>query len=146
MGTPLEKLFFFYKYRVGNFGWDVNPAPRRASGMWHAIAACVDKFKEGTRFKLGRGDRIRFWTDLWCGDSSLDSQFPSIYHLSLNPLGAISHFYSLTGNQAVWDITLCRNLSDTETDSFSELLQAITSYRINTNVEDRITFFGDRKI
>lgn len=59
------------KYRLDNCSWAINPVLRRASGMWCAIAACVDEFKEGIRFKLGRGDKIKFWTDSSCDSSSL---------------------------------------------------------------------------
>lgn len=50
-------------YRLSNCGWAINPVLRRTPGMWRAIAACVDKFKESIRFKVGHGDRIKFWTD-----------------------------------------------------------------------------------
>lgn len=41
----------------------INPSPRRASGMWKAILVCVDKCKEGIRFKAERGDKIEFWIE-----------------------------------------------------------------------------------
>lgn len=113
--------------------------PRRASGMWRAIAACVDKFKEGTRFKAGRGDIIKFWTDLWYDGSSMASRFPSLNRLSLNPSGEICHFYSVTCNQVIWDIPLRRNLYDT-----TDLLQSLASTIINPNLEDCIVWWPDK--
>lgn len=60
LGTDDEslwKVILTCKYRLGDFGRDVNPALRRASDMWQVVATCVDKFKER---KAGRGDRIKF--------------------------------------------------------------------------------------
>ena len=39
-------------------------------------------FHEEVRWKLGRGDKVRFWEDVWIGDSSLKSSFQRIFSLS----------------------------------------------------------------
>lgn len=28
------------KYKIGNVGWDINPTPHGASGMWRVICTC----------------------------------------------------------------------------------------------------------
>jgi hypothetical protein len=39
---------------------------------------------EQIRFSVGRGDRIRFWKDKWCGDTPLKDLFPLLFLCSAN--------------------------------------------------------------
>ena len=41
-------------------------------------------FQEEVRWKLGRGDKVRFWEDVWVGESNLKILFERLYSLSLN--------------------------------------------------------------
>jgi len=33
---------------------------------------------------LGRGDKVKFWEDVWVGNSNLKKMFPRLFSLSLN--------------------------------------------------------------
>ncbi|RVW91420.1 hypothetical protein CK203_038565 [Vitis vinifera] len=35
------------------------------------------------KFKVGRGTKIRFWTDHWCGNVALSQAFPQIFALAV---------------------------------------------------------------
>ena len=35
-------------------------------------------------WKLGRGDKVKFWEDVWVGNSNLKTMFPRLFSLSLN--------------------------------------------------------------
>jgi hypothetical protein len=39
-----------------------------------------DFFNRGS-FKVGDGISVRFWEDIWLGDSSLANQYPSVYNI-----------------------------------------------------------------
>ena len=41
-------------------------------------------FQKEVHWVLGRGDKVRFWEDVWIGDTSLRSLFPRLYSLSAN--------------------------------------------------------------
>jgi len=41
-------------------------------------------FGKEVGWKLGCGDKIRFWEDVWIGNCNLKTQFPRLYSLSLN--------------------------------------------------------------
>lgn len=90
--------------------------------MWRAISACVARFKQGIRFKVGCGDCVQFWHDPCCGSSLLVDQFPSLFRLTVSPRGFVFSLYSFSSDQLVWDICFHRNLTDTEIDDFSCLL------------------------
>ena len=36
-------------------------------------------FSKNIRFEVGVGDRVKLWTDQWCGDSPLQLTFLSVY-------------------------------------------------------------------
>lgn len=81
-GDFLWKMILIHKYSVRNLKWEINHLPHRASGMWKATTVCVDKLKEEIRFKVGSGNKVKFWTEPWCDSSSLATRFPSLYRLS----------------------------------------------------------------
>ena len=35
------------------------------------------------KFKVGRGTKIMFWTDHWCGNEALSQAFPQIFALAV---------------------------------------------------------------
>ena len=43
-----------------------------------------EDFSKNIRFEVGVGDRVRLWTDHWCGDSPLQLTFPSVYGIASN--------------------------------------------------------------
>ena len=38
-------------------------------------------FKTRTGFTIGFGNRLKFWKDKWCGDSSLRESFSELYSI-----------------------------------------------------------------
>jgi len=44
----------------------------------------VGWFQEELVWKLGGGDKARFWEDVWDGNTNLKTSFPRLYSLSLN--------------------------------------------------------------
>ena len=43
-----------------------------------------EEFSKNIRFKVGVGDRIKLWTDQWCGDCLLQLTFLSVYGIASN--------------------------------------------------------------
>ena len=41
-------------------------------------------FQEELSWKLGCGDKVKFWEEVWVGSSDLKSLFPRLFSLSLN--------------------------------------------------------------
>jgi hypothetical protein len=38
-------------------------------------------FFDRVSFKVGDGTSVRFWEDIWLGDTSLANQYPSLYNI-----------------------------------------------------------------
>ena len=57
---------------VGAFGMGVSKEILKEAGWcWENLV-----------FKVGKGNKIRFWTDHWCGDTVLSQNFPHLFTLA----------------------------------------------------------------
>jgi len=56
------------------------------SWWWRDLSKiCCGWFQEGLLWKVGSGDKVRFWEDNWIGGSHiLSSMYPRLYALSLD--------------------------------------------------------------
>ncbi|RVX19196.1 hypothetical protein CK203_008579 [Vitis vinifera] len=66
------------------FGW----RPNKANGavgvevwkeIWKESKWCWDNMM----FRVGKGNTIRFWTDVWCSDSALSHCFPHLFGMAV---------------------------------------------------------------
>jgi len=57
---------------------------------WRDLCKACDEgvgewwFKEALVWKVGYGDNVRFWEDIWVGNINLITLYPGIYSLSLD--------------------------------------------------------------
>jgi len=71
------------KYGVDTLGWWTKKSPY-AHGVhcWKSILTGLKPFKTLVRFQIGNGSRFLFCQDMWCGESSLESQFPDLFRMA----------------------------------------------------------------
>jgi hypothetical protein len=50
-----------------------------ASNFWKGVMWAAQVARMGFRWKVGRGDKVRFWEDQWIGSSSLAIQYSELY-------------------------------------------------------------------
>lgn len=46
--------------------------------------------RKGCRVRLGNGNDIRFWSDTWVAEDSLDKLFPRLYSISMEKEAKVS--------------------------------------------------------
>ena len=51
------------------------------SYFWTSLMGVKDKFLSLGCFSLKDGSQIRFWEDIWLGNHTLKSQFPSLFNI-----------------------------------------------------------------
>ena len=51
-------------------------------GLWKEIMKEVDWCWENIVFKVGKGNRVLFWTDKWCGNEALAQSYPQLFTLA----------------------------------------------------------------
>ena len=50
-------------------------------GVWKGIRKCWARFLTFLTYSVGNGERVKFWHDSWCGDSSLKRDFPELFSI-----------------------------------------------------------------
>ena len=53
-------------------------------GLRKGIMFGWDSFNAHVRYKVGRGNRVRLWHDLWCGDVVLKEAFLVLFECASN--------------------------------------------------------------
>ena len=130
------------KYGIQNNNWDVGFGRRTTFRCpWKFISMVSNEFLPRVKLKVGNGDRIRFWEDVWCGDFSFKEAFPSLYRVSTlhnAPLSSfISHHRSSLGVGHSWNFHLRRDLNVREIDELIGLLSRLESARLCQAITDR---------
>jgi len=139
---PLEKDSLWYavidsKYGSHSNGWDAGfgfSGTLRAP--WKSISKVWIDFMHNIKLVVGVGDKIRFWEDVWVGNSPLKDLFPRIFNLSCNQNMSIQSVSSWSPSFS-WDLTFRRNLNDREIIEFSAMMELIQGVSLNQNYPDK---------
>ena len=71
-------------------GWCTNPGQGPyGMSLWKSIKTVWPKFVDSTYFKVDNGVQLKFWHHQWCGETSLRSRFPELFHLASHPEASI---------------------------------------------------------
>ena len=86
-------------------------------------------FNKYVQYKVGVGDRVKLWTDRWCGDLPLHLAFLALYNFATNREASVES--SLTcqeaGDRRTWDVRFIRGPNDWEADVVDEFLRLLAS-------------------
>ena len=144
---PKERQSLWYKVIKSKFSlhsnqWDSNVVERGAfRSPWKAISSLYGEFHQKLAFKIGNGNRIRFWEDIWVDKNSLQLLFPSLFRISSLKARPIPDFWDQSnlqmGGPTSWNFYFSRNMSDRETIQMQELLQRLERQRLCPGVEDK---------
>lgn len=90
-------------------GLERHPAQIRYPGVWSQIIksgaemeACNVPFLSSFSRSVGAGNTIKFWSDIWIGQSTLQVRFPLLFSLDNNPSCLINERLLTSGNW-YWD-------------------------------------------
>ena len=86
-------------------------------GLWRSIRKGWEVFSKHIWFEVGVGDRVKFWTDQWCGDLPLHLSFPIVYGIAISREASVASSLEWLGTEArrSWKVLLLRNPNDWET-------------------------------
>ena len=103
-------------------------------GVWKEILKESTWCWENMGFKVGKGNRIRFWTDLWCGNMVLSQGFPNLFSMAAHRNVTVEECWDQNTGQGGWNLGLLRDLNDWEVGLVGNLLAVLRDYSVN--VED----------
>ncbi|KAJ9671525.1 hypothetical protein PVL29_025297 [Vitis rotundifolia] len=146
-GLGIRKILFWkkvvgVKYGLEGFGWRTNEARGCYSvGIWKEIMKEANWCWANMEFKVGRGSRVKFWTDHWCGNAALSQTFPQIYALAALKNASVFEAWDDRLGQGGWNLSLSRDSNDWELDLIGELLLLLRDLRISP-VDDSVLWKG----
>jgi hypothetical protein len=134
------------KYGSGWGGWrsgDVTGS--HGVGLWKYICMGWQIFKSHARFDLGDGSRIRFWDDVWCGDSSLKAAFPGLFNIASFKEASVADNVERSNGTIQWNIQFTRLIHDWEVEVLAEFYRCLYSCKLREDGEDKLWWIPSRK-
>ena len=105
---------------------------------WKFISQGLQAFLKNISLRVGAGNRIMFWKDVWCGDTTFESSFPRLFRLSVFPNVFIADILSIVTNKDIgWNFGFRRGLNNREAEEMQSLLLRINSFSPNGSMPDR---------
>ncbi|RVW26139.1 putative mitochondrial protein [Vitis vinifera] len=132
------------KYGQEEFGWRTKKANGAFGvGVWKEILKEADWCWDNMIFKVGKGTKIRFWKDPWCGDVELARRFPQLFNVAAQRSATVGDIWDQNSGQGGWNLRFFRGFNDWELNMVDELLQILRSQRI-TLEEDLALWKGGK--
>ena len=106
-------------------------------------------FNKYVQYKVGVGDRVKLWTNKWCGDLPLHLAFPALYNFVANREASIesSLICQGAGDRRTWDVRFIQGPNDWEADVvddfFHFLASNLSSVTDGDHLKRRLTNNGD---
>ena len=74
--------------------------------------------------------KIRFWTDLWCGNSVLSHDFPNLFSMAAHRNVTVEECWDQNTGQGGWILGLLRDLNDWEVALVGNILAVLRDYSV----------------
>lgn len=146
-GTFLWKRVLQAKYGKERFGWSCRwPSGLTGCCLWKGIWSNWVDFFRLVRFKVNKGDRVRFWPDVWCSREPLRDLFPACFSLASSKDGTVAEHLIRLSVFCSWDLKPMRNLNDWEVEEMGRLLDVLDSYTLrDPELEDEMSCVRDEE-
>ena len=63
-------------------------------------------------FKVGKGNTIRFWIDVWCSKSALSLCFPHLFGMAVQKNSTIEEMWNQNSGQGNWNLNFLWDFND----------------------------------
>ena len=73
------------------------------------------------------GNRVKFWTDQWCGELPLQISFPIVYGIAISREASVASSLEWLGTERSWKVPLLRNPNDWEAGVVVDFLHTLGS-------------------
>ena len=132
------------KYGQEEFGWRTKKANGVFGvGVWKEVMKEADWCWDKMNFKVGKGTKIRFWKDPWCGEVELARRFPQLFNMAAQRSATVGELWDHNPDLGSWNLRFLRGFNDWELNMVVELLQILRSQRI-TMEEDLALWKGGK--
>ena len=91
--------------------------------LWKSISVVGLLFVCHIQFEVGAEFTIRFWQDIWCGDTSL--RLSELFAISQNKEAFVADLMKFLSGVLFWDLNFVRDNQDWELESFYNFMDRI---------------------
>ena len=134
------------KYGAVWDGWrSSEPSGSHGVGLWKYICKGWRLFQCHIRFDFGLGSNIRFWEDIWCGDTSLKNAFPELFNIATNKDVSIADNRDCLNGSVQWNVTFIRRVHDWEVEVLASFYTLLYSHTMRGEGEDRMWWIPSRR-
>ena len=97
-------------------------------------------FNKYVQYKVGVGDRVKFWSDRWCGYLPLLLAFPTLYNFAANREAFVESSLICQGarDRRTWDVHFIRGPNDWEADVVDDFFRFLASHLPSMTDGDRL--------
>lgn len=95
-----------------------------------------DWFQLGLKRKLGKGNRIKFWEDVWVGNLSLKESFPRLFGMTEDRGKLIEEVGAWQGDTWVWKLGWRRQFFNWEEALVLELTNLLHPIILSRSIDD----------
>jgi hypothetical protein len=110
------------------------------SQFWSGLHKVKHMFKWGAEYRVFKGDKIRFWQDLWIGNTPLNIQYSSLYEISNNQQDLVCDVWD--GDD--WSLSFRRNLHGVLIEDWMSLQQLLGEVQLDISREDSVRWVLDK--
>jgi len=105
--------------------------------VWKIVGLFFSKF---VRFEVWVGSSVRFWHDIWCGDSSLKLCYPSLFSSTRYKDAWVVYNLSVQDGAAHWNVVFMRLVQDWEVEMVLSFYERLYSHPIQLGAEDMLVW------
>ncbi|WJZ90143.1 hypothetical protein VitviT2T_009309 [Vitis vinifera] len=136
----LWKRVIGVKYGQEGCGWRTKEACGSFGvGVWKEIMKEANWCWESIEFKVGKGTRVMFWTDKWCGNAALSQIFPQQFTLAVHKNATINEVWNSSLGQGGWNLRFARDFNDWELDQIRDILNLLRDFKTSPE-EDSVSW------
>ncbi|RVX15102.1 putative ribonuclease H protein [Vitis vinifera] len=126
----LWKQVIKVKYGQEGLGW----RPKKANGavgvgVWKEIWKESNWCWDNMIFRVGKGNKIKFWIDVWCTDTTLSHCFPHLFGMAVQRSSTIEEMWDQNSGRGGWNLNFLRDFNDWELDMVGDLLHMLRGHR-----------------
>ncbi|RVX17793.1 hypothetical protein CK203_004242 [Vitis vinifera] len=92
-------------------------------------------------FKVGKGTKVKFWIDHWCGNEALSRIFPQLFALAVHKNATINEVWDSSLGQGGWNLRFARDSNDWKLDLIGALFNMLRDVKISQE-EDSVVWRG----
>ncbi|RVW34350.1 Transposon TX1 uncharacterized 149 kDa protein [Vitis vinifera] len=142
----LWKQVILAKFGQEEYGWrSKKPNGAFGVGLWKEIMKETDWCWDNLEFMVGKGTKIKFWTDVWCAGTALSQTFPHLFALAANRNATVEEMWDQNSDQGGWNLRFLRNFNDWEVGMVGDLLLKLRGLRPSLE-EDSVSWKGGKTV